>query len=131
MTHMEAIEKMRTEWIGRKVIFKGQYYTVVDVDSNYSLLIDKPARFTATTAVATSMVKPVTQLDFEISAFVASVLLSGAEREPITAEMAFNCILNWVRDGVDIPHGITAQKLADEWNKQVSLWAGGKDDCYV
>ena len=58
MTHKEAIEKMRAEWVGRKVIFDGAQYNVVDVDSNYSLLIDKPAQFTATTAVDTSMVKP-------------------------------------------------------------------------
>ena len=64
----------------------------------------------------------MTQSDFEIAAFVASVLLSGAEHEPMTTETAFNCLVNWAHDGIDLPNGITAAKLADEWNKQVSIY---------
>jgi len=59
MTYKEYIEGLRSKWTGKKVIYDGQIYTVVDVDYNGALLIDKPARFTATTAVAVSMVQEV------------------------------------------------------------------------
>lgn len=51
-TYRELVEKDRAEWIGQKVLFKGEQYTVVDVDYNGALLIDKKARFTDTTAVS-------------------------------------------------------------------------------
>jgi len=57
MTYKESIEAMRREWRDRKVEFEGAIYNVVDVDYNGSLLIDKPAEFTATTAVQVGMVK--------------------------------------------------------------------------
>ena len=56
MTYREMIETMRLEWTGARVFFEGKEYTVVDVDYNGALLIDKPARFTDTTAVETWMV---------------------------------------------------------------------------
>ena len=59
MTYREGIERMRAEWIGRKVEFEGAVYTVVNVDYNGSLMIDKPARFTPDTAVSVGMVKVV------------------------------------------------------------------------
>lgn len=53
MSYRSYIEKKRSEWIGKKVIYAGDnnVYTVVDVDYNGALLINKPARFTDTTAV--------------------------------------------------------------------------------
>jgi len=51
-TYRELVEKDRAEWIGQKVWFEGEQYTVVDVDYNGALLIDKKARFTDTTAVS-------------------------------------------------------------------------------
>ena len=56
MTYKEMIENMRQEWIGARVLYEGEKYTVVGVDYNAGLLIDKPARFTDTTAVETWMV---------------------------------------------------------------------------
>ena len=56
MTYKEFIESMRQEWIGARVLYEGEKYTVVGVDYNAGLLIDKPARFTDTTAVETWMV---------------------------------------------------------------------------
>ena len=56
MTYKEFIENMRQEWIGARVLYEGEKYTVVGVDYNAGLLIDKPARFTDTTAVETWMV---------------------------------------------------------------------------
>ena len=56
MTHNEAILEMKKKWVGKRVIFEGESYMVVDVDSNYALMIDKPARFTETTAVSENMV---------------------------------------------------------------------------
>ena len=61
MTYREGIEAMRRQWRDRKVIFEGTVYTVLDVDYNGSLLIDKPDEFKATTAVSTSMVKLVSE----------------------------------------------------------------------
>lgn len=57
MTHAEYIVKKKAEWIGRKVKYDGLEYTVVDVDSNGMLIIDRPARFTSTTAVESWMIE--------------------------------------------------------------------------
>ncbi len=45
-----------------KVIFENKQYTVVDVDYNGALLIDKKARMTDTTAVGMSDIKTVQTL---------------------------------------------------------------------
>ena len=50
--YREWIENLRRFWIGRRVKYAGEDHTVVDVDYNGMLLIDKPAQFTPTTAVA-------------------------------------------------------------------------------
>lgn len=50
-TWAEHIEWMKADWIGKPVSYHGKYYKVMDVDYNGALLIDKPARFTDTTAV--------------------------------------------------------------------------------
>ena len=55
--YKDWIREQREKWIGKKVIFEGNEYTVVDVDYNGGLLIDKPAEFTDTTAVPMWMVK--------------------------------------------------------------------------
>lgn len=57
MTHMEAIMRMKKEWIGKQVRYEGEVFTVVDVDTNYSLMIDKSSRFAETTAVGANMVE--------------------------------------------------------------------------
>lgn len=49
--YKDFIESMKAEWIGKTVRYEGKSYKVVDVDYNGGLLIDKPARFTETTAV--------------------------------------------------------------------------------
>ena len=59
MTYREYIENMKKEWVGRKVKFEEKTYSVKAVDYNGSLLIDKPARFTETTAVGTWMVQVI------------------------------------------------------------------------
>lgn len=56
-TYREYIEKLKTEWIGKSVMYENKTYNVVDVDYNGMLLIDKKARYTDTTAVETFMVK--------------------------------------------------------------------------
>lgn len=55
--YKDWIAEKRKEWVGKKVTYEGKQYTVVDVDHNGALLIDKPAQFTDTTAVAMWMVK--------------------------------------------------------------------------
>ena len=37
-TYREWIEKLKDQWIGKKVIFENEQYTVVDVDYNLSLI---------------------------------------------------------------------------------------------
>lgn len=58
-TYREWIEKLKEQWIGKKVIFENEQYTVVDVDYNGALLIDKKARTTDTTAVGASDIRTV------------------------------------------------------------------------
>ena len=50
-TWKEYIEDLKTEFLGKKVTYQGNVYTIADVDYNGVILIDKPARFTPTTAV--------------------------------------------------------------------------------
>lgn len=56
-TYKEYIEKLKSEWIGKEVVYENEKHTVVDVDYNGMLLIDKKARMTDTTAVAISSIK--------------------------------------------------------------------------
>ena len=59
MTFKEYLALMKKAWVGSRVMFEGQEYTVVDVDANGFLLIDKADSFKATTAVETTDVKPL------------------------------------------------------------------------
>lgn len=54
--YRDYIEQKKQKWIGRQVSYQGGAYTVVDVDYNGSLIIDKPAQFTSTTAITEFMV---------------------------------------------------------------------------
>lgn len=51
--YRDFIQNLKSTWIGKQVTFEGGKYTVVDVDYNGCLLIDKKAQFTDTTAVGT------------------------------------------------------------------------------
>ena len=42
ITYKQWIEQLKKEWIGRQIPYEGKLYTVIDVDYNGSLLIDKP-----------------------------------------------------------------------------------------
>lgn len=55
----------------------------------------------------------------EIAAFVASVTL-GAEREPMSYEDASVALTEWAREGMELPQGITARILADEYNRMIA-----------
>lgn len=61
MDYRKYIALKKEAWIGTKVICQadGEIYTVVDVDHNGMLLIDKKAKYTDTTAVETYMVQEV------------------------------------------------------------------------
>lgn len=52
-TYKKWIESKKNKWIGKRVKYNEGIYNVVDVDYNGFLLIDKKARFTDTTAIAT------------------------------------------------------------------------------
>ena len=57
MDYREHINQLKDEWIGKKVIYEDELHTVVDVDYNGALLIDKKAQYTETTAVGISQVR--------------------------------------------------------------------------
>ena len=82
MTHkitQDWINALRRLWRDMKVIFDGTVYTVLDVDSNGMLLIDKPDEYKATTAVPISRVKlmdkqePTPEGDKSMNPFAKSI----------------------------------------------------------
>lgn len=56
-TYREWIEKLKAEWIGKEVLYEEKKYTVMDVDYNGFLLINKKGEYTETTAVSWCEVK--------------------------------------------------------------------------
>lgn len=54
MLWRERIELLRKEFIGRKVKYEGETYTIVAVDYNGIIHIDKPTKYNETTAVYTT-----------------------------------------------------------------------------
>lgn len=63
MDWKDYIAQLRVEWNGRKVIYQGEQHTVVDVDYNGALLIDRETMYNKATAIAPYMLdkKEVTQ----------------------------------------------------------------------
>lgn len=53
------IEELECKWEGKKVIYKGKKYTVVGVDYNGGLLINKRNRYNDTTSVPEESVTEV------------------------------------------------------------------------
>ena len=51
MTYRDYIEKLRSEFVGRKVMYDGNVYTIATVDYNGIIHIDKPSQHNETTAV--------------------------------------------------------------------------------
>lgn len=51
MDWKDHIAQLRVEWNGRKVIYQGEQHTVVDVDYNGALLIDRETMYNKTTAI--------------------------------------------------------------------------------
>ena len=51
MDYKQYIQNLKDEWIGKTVSFEGSSYTVVDVDYNGGLAINKKAEYTDTTIV--------------------------------------------------------------------------------
>lgn len=49
-TWKEYIEKLKKKWLGKKVMYDGCQYTIVDVDYNGILHIDRQTKFNKTTA---------------------------------------------------------------------------------
>ena len=47
----DYIERLKKEWLGKKVEFCGKIYNIVDVDYNGIIHIDKESKFNKTTAV--------------------------------------------------------------------------------
>ena len=60
-TYRDGIEAMKAEWVGKEVSYKGNKYTVMDVDYNGALMINKPSDSNCpyhleTTAIGTWMI---------------------------------------------------------------------------
>ena len=49
--YKDFIEGLKNEFIGKKVFYKGEIFNIVMVDYNGIIHIDKPGKFTDTTAV--------------------------------------------------------------------------------
>lgn len=54
MTWSERIKALRKEFEGKKVSYEGSIYNIAFVDYNGIIHIDKPGKFTKTTAVYTT-----------------------------------------------------------------------------
>lgn len=52
MTYKELVAEDQARFIGKKVKYEGGIYTIVDVDYNGALMIDRETRFTDTTAIS-------------------------------------------------------------------------------
>lgn len=50
-TWKEHIERLKRDWIGKKVMYRDRVHTIVDVDYNGILHIDLPSEHNMTTAV--------------------------------------------------------------------------------
>ena len=50
-TWKEHIERLKRDWIGKKVMYQDRVHTIVDVDYNGILHIDLPSEHNMTTAV--------------------------------------------------------------------------------
>jgi hypothetical protein len=57
--YRDWIAELKRKWVKKKVIYEGKKYTVVDVDYNGGLLIDKRNRYNDTTAVPEESVTEV------------------------------------------------------------------------
>lgn len=57
--YRDWIEELKHKWVKKKVIYEGKEYTVVDVDYNGGLLIDKRNRYNDTTSVPEEFVTEV------------------------------------------------------------------------
>jgi hypothetical protein len=57
--YSDYIQELKIKWIGKKVKFNNIEYTVVDVDYNGGLLIDKSSEHNATTAIEAYMLDEV------------------------------------------------------------------------
>ena len=55
--YKQYIQEMKAKWTGKKVSYQGEIFTVVDVDYNGGLLLNKKAKYTDTTAVDAAHVK--------------------------------------------------------------------------
>lgn len=57
--YRDWIEELKHKWVKKKVIYEGKEYTVVDVDYNGGLLIDKRNRYNDTTSAPEESVTEV------------------------------------------------------------------------
>ena len=65
-SYKEYIEANRNAWIGKKVKFEGRTFTVIGVDYNGGILIDKADQFKPDTAVDESMVEVIEEAAPEV-----------------------------------------------------------------
>ena len=51
MPYKDYIEALRSEFVGKRVMYEGTVYTIAMVDYNGIIHIDKPSQYNETTAV--------------------------------------------------------------------------------
>lgn len=53
--YQDNIKGMRLEYVGKKVLYGGSVYEVVDIGRDGELLINRPTKDSETTAISTAM----------------------------------------------------------------------------
>lgn len=89
-----------------------------DLDRQMDSLMEQLDKLEAERKEAHAAWQASKALDAEISAFVASVQMQ-AECKPMTRREAFETLVNWFKDGVEMPKGMTSERLYTEWNRQI------------
>lgn len=53
----DSVKGLRMEYLGKKVLYGGKAYTVVEVGQDGELLINRPSKDSEVTAISTAMCK--------------------------------------------------------------------------
>ena len=81
---------------------------------------DEPTRHVSLDDFASAYAPPDESSADDVASFVATALLGDCDRSPMSEEDAFIALDNWIREGVELPEGITAARLSAEWNRQIA-----------
>lgn len=113
-TYKELHEREKAAWLGKRVRYNGEEYTVMDVDYNGGLLIDKKAEFTEWTAIPQKDCEPVeTTREFVNERAVRyNVIIDGEWYMAGSFEEASTCAARWEAD--EEPHSVMIVRSEDD-----------------